>query len=249
MMKYGVFVVLFTLLLNLQITAQDSRVDDAVTAFEQNDYLRTVELLESLVADGKADGSIFLNLGHAYFQVGDLGRSMLNYLRAQQYIPRDFELQTQIVRLRANRTDIQGDATTLLESIGTTTNNLLTLTEFAWLVWLGWVGWFSLFVWYRLRKTWRELLRVLIVVVGLMLSVSGGLLAMRLWLEENRPAAVAVVREAAAMSGPGESYLTYFTIHAAAEVRILETRLDWVRILLPDGRQGWVQQDTVQLIN
>lgn len=248
MMKYAVPAVLAVWVFTQSIMAQEDRVQDAVNAFEEAEYQTTIDILESLVAEGKEDGDIFLNLGHAYFQIDDFGQAMLNYLRAQQYIPRDFELQTQIVRLRANRIDIQGDTLTLVELIGTTTNSLLTLTELAWLVWLSWVIWFLLFVLYRLRKAWRELLRVLILVMGLMLVGAGFLLGTRLWLEENRPIAVAIVSETTAMSGPGESYLSYFPLHAAAEVRVLETRLEWMRILLPDGRQGWVHQDTIELV-
>jgi SH3-like domain-containing protein len=50
------------------------------------------------------------------------------------------------------------------------------------------------------------------------------------------------------MSGPGEDYLELYRLYAAAELRVLETHDDWARFVLPDGRQGWVERDNIELI-
>jgi SH3-like domain-containing protein len=43
-------------------------------------------------------------------------------------------------------------------------------------------------------------------------------------------------------SGPGSDYLVEFTLHAGAEVRVVERRGGWMRIALPGGLQGWVPE-------
>ena len=50
-------------------------------------------------------------------------------------------------------------------------------------------------------------------------------------------------------SGPGEQYVTEFTLHSGAEVRLIERRDYWVRLALPGGQlQGWVPAEAVEAV-
>jgi hypothetical protein len=39
--------------------------------------------------------------------------------------------------------------------------------------------------------------------------------------------------------------LTEFSLHAGADVRIIERREKWVRVAIPGGLQGWAPDDAV----
>ncbi|MFH1244966.1 MAG: tetratricopeptide repeat protein, partial [Candidatus Omnitrophota bacterium] len=53
------------------------KFDQAITAYEQELSL------------GRESGPLYYNLGNAYFKSGQLGRAILNYLRAERLIPAD----------------------------------------------------------------------------------------------------------------------------------------------------------------
>jgi len=55
-------------------------------------------------------------------------------------------------------------------------------------------------------------------------------------------------RETEVMSGPGEQYFNLFDLHAAAEVRVVEQRGNWLWVELPDVRQGWIPITAVEKV-
>jgi hypothetical protein len=52
-------------------------------------------------------------------------------------------------------------------------------------------------------------------------------------------------------SGPGtsEQYLVEFTLHAGAEVSLIENRSGWDRIALPGDLQGWAPAEAVEQVS
>jgi uncharacterized protein YgiM (DUF1202 family) len=67
-------------------------------------------------------------------------------------------------------------------------------------------------------------------------AVSSGLSVLD---EVRTPSAVVVADEIVVRTGPGSDYLTEFTLHSGAEVRVVERRGDWARVTLPGDLQGW----------
>ena len=240
MMKRIIVVIILIWLFSFDVYAQDNDLIRAANAYSVGDYAATINILEQAIANGTYNGSIFLNLGHAYFQSGDAGRALLNYRRAQQYFPRDVELQTQIARIRANRVDGTNESVLPLELIAESTESF-SVSELALLPLIFWIAISLLGLAYLLRSQWRSTLRVgwILLIVPLALSIA--LFGVRYWQETSRPAAVIIVDTVTVRSGPGENYLTFFELHNAAEVRIIESRRDWVRFTMPTGQQGWIE--------
>jgi tetratricopeptide (TPR) repeat protein len=223
-------------------------VRQAESAYQAGDYPTAIVLYEQLVADGARDGVIYYDLGNAYLHTDDLGQAMLNYRRAQQFIPRDMDLITGLARTRTQRIDLQNDERNFIASAAALTANVLSLTEFSWLVFGLWTSWFVLLLLRMLNFPWQETLRLLSLAVGLLLLVGGILLSSRLYLTYREPAAVIIAPTAPVMSGPGNNYLEHFTVHPGTEIRIVETRPDWLRFVLPDGRQGWITAEVAEKV-
>ena len=53
-----------------------------------------------------ANGKLFYNLGNVYFLKDDLGRAILNYRRAERYLPFDKKLQDNMAFARSRRVDV-----------------------------------------------------------------------------------------------------------------------------------------------
>jgi hypothetical protein len=42
---------------------------------------------------------------------------------------------------------------------------------------------------------------------------------------------------------------TIYTLHEGTKFKLIERRGDWIRLVIADGRQGWILQQSVALIN
>jgi tetratricopeptide (TPR) repeat protein len=226
--------------LSLPVRAQPDAATQASAAYLAGDYTTAARLFRALVDAGAGDPALYFNLGSAYYQSGDWGNALLYYLRAQQYIPRDADLNTILAQVRAQRTDIQGDETGFAEGLAALTTAVLTLRELAVLTLVLWIAWFGLLAAGILQRRRLSSLRAPLLVLGVVVLVALALLAGRLFVRSNRPAAVVLAEAAPVMSGPGGDYLLLYDLHAAAEIRILRQSGDWIRFELPDGRQGWM---------
>lgn len=221
----------------------------AAARFEAGEYANAAQLYNLLIESGVRDAAAFYNAGISYAMAGDLGRAMLHYRAAQARSPRDSELADQMARLRAQRVDLLGEEIILTDSLATATAQLLTYRELLWIVWGLWLLlWMALAAVIVSSGRWQTLARTLLIAALAGLVLFGGLLVNRAYVEANRPAAV-VIAAAPVFSGPGETYLEIYQMHAAAEVRVLETRGEWVRFIRPDARQGWIRQSALALVN
>lgn len=231
--------------------AQDTAADRARQArilFESGDPQAAIEIYESLIAEQIADPAIYINLGHAYSLTQDAGKALLSYRRAQRMNPRDPELSTYLARLRTLRVDIQGDDVTLIDSLTTLTSSMLTVDELGWLALGLWMGFFSGLTILIVKARWRNNMRSALLV-GLVVTISVLILwASRAYTERFRPAAIVLPPAVIVWSGPNEQYLELYELHAAAEMRLLERQGSWVRFVLPDGRQGWINETAIETI-
>lgn len=231
--------------------AQDSPAEVAQQAdalYAQADFEAARSLYEVLIAQGVHDSAIYYNLGHTYLELDDLGRAMLSYRRAQALAPRDAEVSAALARIRVLRVDLQGDEAAAIDSLATFTAGLFTLPELGWLVLGVWVLFFALLGALIARRDWRHYLQGPLLALALLVGVGLVLWGSRVYAESFRPPGVVIELTAPVMSGPGEDYLLLYELHAAAELRILETREAWLRFVLPDDRQGWIHQDNVRKI-
>lgn len=238
----------------LSISDTDIGLQQAATAYLQGDYQTAADSYENLIQQGFHQGDLYFNLGNAYYRMGDLGFALVNYLRAQEEMPRDSALNENLARVRSIRLDIQNDEISVLVSVAALTTETFTVRELSWIVLFLWGGvWMLLLL--RMRKSDPSpekglgVVTYFLIALVVLLLVLGFLLGGRLISEMLRPAAVVIPQSVSAMSGPGEDYLELFIIHQAAEARIIQTGDQWVWVELPDGRQAWLPARTIQAVN
>lgn len=228
--------------------AQENIAEQAAVAYENGEYDNAIRLYETLLAGGAQDSTVYYNLGAAYYQSGDSAKALINYRRAQNLTPRDTDLNAAIALIRAQRLDVEGDETGLLESVSGLTSSFLTVTELSWIALVFWGLWFALLSAAILQGRLREMLRGPLLIFGVLALAGLLLLGSRLYVTTNIPSAIVVEPTVSVMSGPGEDFLEIFQLHEAAEMHLLETRDGWIRFSLPDGRQGWIPSEAIEMV-
>ena len=219
-------------------------------AAAQAEYEKATLRLEQIIREGGVEnGKLYYNLGNVWFQRGDVGRAILNYLRAEQYMPNNVNLQQNLAYVRQQRKDSfkQTEKRKVLNTLffwhyDIPSGIRLRVFTCAFLAFWGLAG---------ARLFWkRGLLNGALVLTGLL----AGLLFLSLTVEARghraHPAGVVVAEESVARKGDGETYQPSFgePLHAGTEFTVLEDRGDWVQVTLPDERNCWLDRRDVALV-
>lgn len=212
-------------------------------------YQRAALRYERIVRDGGIrNGKLFYNLGNAYFKAQDLGRAILNYRRAERYIPGDPNLRQNLAYARSRLQDRfeQEQRTQVLRTLlffhydfppGL---RMTLLAVFSGLFW-------GLAALRLFRRQWAPGW----ALGGL--AIAGLLMLGSLVVEATAVQPVEGVilsPQVTARKGDGESYEPSFTepLHAGTEFRLLEERNGWYRVELPDGRTCWIPEEAAGLV-
>ena len=223
-------------------------------AYRDGHFQEAIDGYRKLIESGHENGHLFYNLGNAYFKQGDYGRAILYYRRAEQLAPRDPDVAANLELARAQTgdqleaTDGEGFFSRLTQFV----QGWLTLNELATITLGVWFLFAFLLIVFSGSKTgsaWRKGLQYGLVVTSLALAVGIFALASCLYAENNHSEGLVVASEVNVTSGPGSQYVTEFTLHNGAEVNLVETRGNWVRLALPGGElQGWAPASAVEAV-
>jgi tetratricopeptide (TPR) repeat protein len=222
-----------------------SAPDEALTAFREagNGF-------QAVVDAGIENGQLYYNLGNTHLRLGEIGRAIADYRRAQRLTPNDERLKANLRFARSLRHD----------HIETSGKRTFLRTVFFWhYSWpsrarsLGAVIGFWLFwVLLAIRELSPRVRLGYPAIVCLLVWVSlGASVAMDLHSRSAVTEGVLVANDVVVRKGNGEAYDAQFKhpLHEGVEFQAVEQRGGWVRLELADGSQGWVREHEVELIN
>ena len=252
----GVVLVVFLLVI---LSRQFAEAPDGSAAmklandlYERGRFVEAAQLYQQLADGGYGGIALFYNLGNAYYKSGDLGRAILNYLRAERLAPRDPDIQDNLQIARDGIVDPfeRSEQSALAGSIKVPQLKL-SLDELA-LISLGlWIllALMLLVLLVVRRFSFRRWIGYASVVVALLLLAGIVSLGSGLSSEAEDRKVVVVAESVDVVGGPGLQYEAKFTLHGGNEASLVETRGAWSRLRLAGGQlQGWVPADAVELV-
>ena len=227
-------------------------MEEANTLYEREEYAGAAQQYEALLDQGYADAAVYYNLGNAYFKNDELGRAILNYLRAEELSPRDPDIQANLEFARGKTVDrVEPGGESLFAGVSgfargwATAGEVGAISLLLWLVSAVAIG--TLIV--RRDVPRRSDIRNGAIAASAVTLLSLALLLTMLYANTNDNAGVVVASTVDVMSGPGKQYETEFTLNSGAQVRLVDTRQGWVRIALPgDDLQGWAPSGDIEAV-
>ena len=217
-------------------------------------YVRAAMHYERIVdAGGIRNAKLYYNLGNAYLLKGDLGRSIVNYRRAEKLDSADADIQKNLAFARSRRID----------KVQVQTQRKVMRTLFFWhydfslgaRFLTGCIAFGGLFVFLTLlvwagRSEVRSGLRagaVISFVIAVCFLASVGVESV---YEAKQPCGVIIAESVVARQGDGTNYLPSFKepLHGGTEFELIEQRMGWMEIQLSDGSQGWVPDGSAELL-
>lgn len=217
----------------------------AMTAYDEGNFAGAEEYYRSLKKASAPSSKLFYNIGNCLFQQGKYAEALAYYESALRIAPRDSDI---LENLNLTRRKLSLPEKNVLETpadVPPYLRDLLRPDE--WLLVLS-IGSALIFLGLGLRRSmgrsfWGSLLASGAVVMVVAFSA---VLAQGVSSYDDR-AAIVIVRNAPVYALPSTQALRLLDINlqSGEEVRIVETRLDWVRIRAGSA-EGWVKKDDVQ---
>jgi tetratricopeptide (TPR) repeat protein len=219
-------------------------------AYEKELYADAVKAYETLLRYRIRDPRVEYNLGNAYFRLGELGRAILHFERARRLAPTDSEILGNLEFARSYTLDsAEPDPAPLALRSFRDVQDRLGPDRQAWASllssWLlaGWLAW-TLARPGRWKPAYGWLLAAGVLWIAL-LTASWYVTFDRL---EGQRLAVVLEDSVEVLAGPGENNATLFTIHEGLTIEVRDVRSEWVQVSLPNGLNGWLPADVVELV-
>ena len=213
--------------------------------YEGGKYAESSRTYERIVDRGIRNGYVYYNLGNAYYKQDQLGRAILAYERASRLIPRDGDLKNNLYLANERTVDqITGDVPWFgRQALDAVTMNEATVAATI----TGFIASLSLMIYLLARQTsFRVRAGYLSGVTGLIFLLAIGFTGVKIYDHFANEEGIVLSATAVVRTSPDEASDPVFTLHEGVKVQLVEHRQDWMRIQLPDGKNGWLAQDELE---
>jgi hypothetical protein len=227
----------------------NSLFDEACDLYEESEFEGALRILESLTSDGVRDAAVYYNLGNCYYQMGEVGKAVVNYRRAHVLAPRDENTEANLAFLRAS---VGFRDTTEWFDIAKVTGlpgEIASPRE--WQVFFFVAYYLSaacllavLFVGGTVRRYAVRVMGILIVLaIASWVFADQGLSR----FSASREGAV-IVDRSEFMSGPGAAFDELARLPDGVEITLVARSGIWVEVRLPTGEIGWLKETDIETI-
>jgi len=253
------FLSLFILLQPLIAAAQDQAqlISEANQFFRQATatggeeakslYQKALLRFRNVVDSGTENGKLYYNIANTYWRLGNIGQAIVNYRRAEQFMPEDANLKHNLNYVLSQRRD----------KIELKEKEKVLHTLFFWhydipssvrilLFAVAWAAlWFLLLI-----RIWRKGPVWPIVTSFCCSFLLLGSLAIDHYTLAGHPRGVIIGDEIIARKGDALTYQPSFKepLHAGTEFRVMEKRNDWLQIELANTSRTWIPAASAELL-
>jgi len=211
--------------------------------YENNKFQQAADSYESLIQRGLNNGYLYYNLGNTYIRLGKIGPAIRNYIRAKKLIPRDENLQANLIfAIQQTRDKIPPPTYSALSTFFFWVNDLNINENINLAKTVNLIFWVILTAWFYFRSEVLRLARNSFLAILLLAFVAVGV---KLHLESNSKTAVVLAKIVDVKSGLDPSNVTLFQLHEGALVTITKEKRGWFEVRLDPKQKGWVPKDVV----
>ncbi len=242
-------------LILLSASALSAATDNASLYNRANDryaagqYREALDLYSELLERGVENPSLYYNAASTYFKLGQVGYARLYYERALRLAPFDRDVRNNLNYLEGSLSEkivplYSESIFKNFSKIGTYINErmvtyieLFLLTAFAAVAHL-----------FLLLPTMRDRTRRWMYTIGILflLSLGGGVLYRM--QTKRHPYGVVTGAQIEVLSAPVEESDVSFVLYEGGKALLQESRGEWIRIWVPDGREGWTKANMFDFI-
>jgi hypothetical protein len=243
-----VYLLGLTALLSLPVSADtvETVFDQANQAYQQRDFAAAIVGYVSILEQGKESAAVYMNLGNAYFKQGDLGRAVLNYLRARRLNPGDDDIAANLEFARSyTAVQMEGVELNPIQDLLGSIVAEYRLTTLAWIAAALFILFWGLMILRHGFGINGLVSPAVLWIVGLAVVTACSLTTFKYRHDYLTPRAVLVCDDCPVYTGPSTELDVELQAAPGLVVEIVDDSGDWYNVLFENKRRGWIHKDLV----
>lgn len=245
--------IVFVLLLTAQMaTGFAQTIDEAFgtanVAYQEKGYTTAITQYQSILQQGYQSAELHYNLGNAYYRTQQLGKAVLHYERAARLAPNDKDIKHNLSIVNAQIEDkletlpnfflIDG-WNSLRQQLSSNTWAVMGIVFF-------WLAMAALIVWQigqtRTQRKWGFFIGITLLFISILpisLAVAN---------TKDSKQAIVIAKETMLKSSPDDLSASVLLLHEGLKVNLLDKIGDWYKVRLPNGDEGWLSNEIIEII-
>lgn len=220
--------------------------EEANEAYANDDFETAIAKYEEILANGKTSVATYYNLGNAHYKLNNVAPSIYYYEKALQLDPTDEDVQNNIEFARSMTVDdIPVNEETGFQKKFNSLISSFSYNTWAYLAIALSINFVILFLLYYFSR--NSLQKRVFFGVAIFIFLLGGISVFFAFQQQeiqfNNQFAIIFAEEAPVKNEPSPRGEAAFSLHAGTKTRVLEDYQEWVKIELPNGTQGWIENN------
>lgn len=239
------FYIVFILFSYIGMAQNNALFEQGKQQYKSEKFQEAINNWMKIVRAGEHSSALYYNIANAHYKLNSIGPSIYYYEKALQFAPNDNETLNNLTFAQNATVDaIEPLPKTIFAKWDTTLSSWLTFNGWAWVTVICAVLFALLlllyyFSVYSVKKRLffaGAILMFLLIIIGLTMSY-------RNYHKQVKDQPAIIFAESSNIkSDPSQKSETSFILHEGTKVQIIAEDDDWYRILLADGKDGWIHQ-------
>jgi len=228
----------------ISVAQNNGLFDQAKQQYKSEKYQEAIDNWMKIEAAGEHSAALYYNIANAHYKMNSIGPSIYYYEKALQLDPGDKDILNNLAFARNATIDaIEPLPQTVFAKWDATLSGWLTFDGWAWVSVISAVLFALLFLMYHFSVyTLRKRLLFVGAIASLFVLFTAITMSFRTFDKHlNDQPAIIFAESTNVKTDPSRKSETAFVLHEGTKVQIISEEDDWFRIVIADGKDGWVQ--------
>lgn len=225
--------------------------ESANDLYEKAEYKEAKKVYLQLLEEGYVSDDLHYNLANTFFKTNQIANAILHYEKAVKINPANEDAAYNLELANQKTIDkVEAIPDLFIYRWWRSIYNLLSVDNWAKLtVFLFFIALLAFALFLMSKSIFLKKLGFYTVVVALLLACGSWFLAAHQYNSLSaEKSAIIMSSTVNIVSAPSEGSSQLFVLHEGTKVRIKDRTEGWLEIALPNGNEGWIKSDQLEII-
>lgn len=213
--------------------------------YQNGEYTQAITLYQKLHKSGIVNASLFFNLANAYYKTENYGEAILFYEKAKKLDPGNEDINFNIKIANTKIIDkFNNDEKVTLYHYYIDFINVFHSNTWVYLsiIFLSLCAFFTYRVIFA-KSAWNKQISLFLAIMAIGIFLISTLFAYSTYnYSVNTQFVIVLTDNAFVKNSPQDNGKDLIMLHSGTKLEILERNEKWLKVKMPDGNVGWVEQ-------